>query len=76
MNACFYFSEFSQTVREMGTCLLEKTAMNDDEESGRSMRFTFFQHVEFDFFFFFYIFKRSGIVALIIFHIDTEHFQT
>lgn len=62
MNACFYFSEFSQTVREMGICLLEKTAMNDDEESGRSMRFTFFQHVEFDFFFFFTFSKDQGLL--------------
>ncbi|CAK7336100.1 unnamed protein product [Dovyalis caffra] len=29
-------SEFSESVREMGACLLEKTALNDDdEESGR-----------------------------------------
>ncbi|THU56446.1 hypothetical protein C4D60_Mb11t17330 [Musa balbisiana] len=27
--------EFSEALREMGTCLLEKTALNDDEESGR-----------------------------------------
>ncbi|KAL5717419.1 hypothetical protein ACHQM5_010423 [Ranunculus cassubicifolius] len=27
--------EFSVSLREMGACLLEKTAMNDDEESGR-----------------------------------------
>ncbi|KAE8672989.1 somatic embryoproteinsis receptor kinase 1-like [Hibiscus syriacus] len=30
---CAY--EFSESLREMGTCLLEKTALNDDEESGR-----------------------------------------
>ncbi|KAK6930764.1 hypothetical protein RJ641_002557 [Dillenia turbinata] len=27
--------EFSESLREIGTCLLEKTALNDDEESGR-----------------------------------------
>ncbi|OMO63732.1 hypothetical protein CCACVL1_22322 [Corchorus capsularis] len=27
--------EFSESLREMGTCLLEKTALNEDEESGR-----------------------------------------
>ncbi|KAG0489881.1 hypothetical protein HPP92_006744 [Vanilla planifolia] len=27
--------EFSEALREMGTCLLEKTSLNDDEESGR-----------------------------------------
>ncbi|XP_026663576.2 uncharacterized protein At2g33490-like isoform X2 [Phoenix dactylifera] len=26
--------EFSEALREMGTCLLDKTALNDDEESG------------------------------------------
>ncbi|KAK8492628.1 hypothetical protein V6N11_030850 [Hibiscus sabdariffa] len=30
---CAY--EFSESLREMGTCLLVKTALNDDEESGR-----------------------------------------
>ena len=29
------FSEFSESLREMGACLLEKTALNDDEESGK-----------------------------------------
>ncbi|KAE8716475.1 somatic embryoproteinsis receptor kinase 1-like [Hibiscus syriacus] len=29
---CAY--EFSESLREMGTCLLAKTALNDDEESG------------------------------------------
>ncbi|KAA3482829.1 hydroxyproline-rich glycoprotein [Gossypium australe] len=28
-------SEFSDSLREMGTCLLAKTALNDDEESGK-----------------------------------------
>ncbi|KAA8517320.1 hypothetical protein F0562_017613 [Nyssa sinensis] len=27
--------EFSESLQEMGDCLLEKTALNDDEESGR-----------------------------------------
>ncbi|XP_059450088.1 uncharacterized protein At2g33490 isoform X2 [Corylus avellana] len=27
--------EFSESLREMGTCLLEKTALHEDEESGR-----------------------------------------
>ncbi|KAJ9132861.1 hypothetical protein P3X46_033687 [Hevea brasiliensis] len=27
--------EFSESLREMGSCLLEKTALHDDEESGR-----------------------------------------
>lgn len=32
-----YFSEFSESLRELGACLLEKTALNnDDEESGKS----------------------------------------
>lgn len=26
--------EFAQSLQEMGTCLLEKTSLNDDEESG------------------------------------------
>ncbi|KAK8627285.1 hypothetical protein V6N13_134899 [Hibiscus sabdariffa] len=30
---CAY--EFSESLREMGSCLLAKTALNDDEESGR-----------------------------------------
>jgi hypothetical protein len=29
------FSEYSESLREMGACLLEKTALNDDEESGK-----------------------------------------
>lgn len=33
-NQGHLFSEFSESLREMGECLLEKTAMNDDEESG------------------------------------------
>ncbi|KAL0671127.1 hypothetical protein Bca4012_033831 [Brassica carinata] len=28
-------AEFSESLRELGACLLEKTALNDDEESGR-----------------------------------------
>ncbi|XP_020225912.1 uncharacterized protein At2g33490 isoform X2 [Cajanus cajan] len=27
--------EFAESLQEMGTCLLEKTALNDDEESGK-----------------------------------------
>ncbi|KAL0905153.1 hypothetical protein M5K25_027337 [Dendrobium thyrsiflorum] len=27
--------EFSEALREMGTCLLEKTSLNDDEDSGK-----------------------------------------
>ncbi|KAK7267210.1 hypothetical protein RIF29_19875 [Crotalaria pallida] len=27
--------EFSESLREMGTCLLEKTGLNDDDESGK-----------------------------------------
>ncbi|PKI57857.1 uncharacterized protein At2g33490 [Punica granatum] len=27
--------EFSESLRELGSCLLEKTALNDDEESGK-----------------------------------------
>ncbi|KAL7232839.1 hypothetical protein ACSBR2_010781 [Camellia fascicularis] len=27
--------EFSESLRDMGTCLLEKTALNDDEEGGK-----------------------------------------
>jgi len=26
--------EFAESLQDMGTCLLEKTALNDDEESG------------------------------------------
>ncbi|KAA8548268.1 hypothetical protein F0562_004471 [Nyssa sinensis] len=29
--------EFSESLRDMGTCLLEKTALNNDEESGRAL---------------------------------------
>ncbi|XP_015893971.3 uncharacterized protein At2g33490-like isoform X1 [Ziziphus jujuba] len=29
--------EFSESLREMGACLLEKTALHDDEESGRAL---------------------------------------
>ncbi|KAK8916348.1 hypothetical protein KSP39_PZI022610 [Platanthera zijinensis] len=29
--------EFSEALREMGTCLLEKTSLNEDEESGRTL---------------------------------------
>jgi len=28
-------AEFSESLRELGACLLEKTALNDDEESGK-----------------------------------------
>ncbi|XP_076906701.1 uncharacterized protein At2g33490-like [Bidens hawaiensis] len=27
--------EFSESLREMGDCLLEKTSLNEDEDSGR-----------------------------------------
>ncbi|CAA6660004.1 unnamed protein product [Spirodela intermedia] len=30
--------EFSESLRELGTCLLEKTALNDDEETGEYSR--------------------------------------
>lgn len=33
-NSCTLFSEFSVSLQEMGACLLEKTALNDDEDSG------------------------------------------
>lgn len=36
------FSEFSESLREMGACLLEKTALNDDEESGKLMKFFYY----------------------------------
>ncbi|KAJ8459801.1 hypothetical protein OPV22_032727 [Ensete ventricosum] len=29
--------EFSEALEELGTCLLEKTALNDDEDSGRAL---------------------------------------
>jgi len=29
-------AEFSESLRELGACLLEKTALNDDEESGKN----------------------------------------
>lgn len=29
------FPEFSESLRELGSCLLEKTALNDDEDSGK-----------------------------------------
>jgi len=29
-----YFTEFSEALHEMGTCLVEKTALNEDEENG------------------------------------------
>lgn len=28
-------SEFSESLRELGDCLLEKTSLNDDEDSGK-----------------------------------------
>jgi len=28
-------TEFSEALDEMGTCLLEKTALNEDEDSGK-----------------------------------------
>ena len=31
----FALSEFSESLREMGSCLVEKTALHDDEESGK-----------------------------------------
>ncbi|MCL7035077.1 hypothetical protein MKW94_027078 [Papaver nudicaule] len=31
-------SEFSESLREMGTCLLEQSALNDDEQSGNVLR--------------------------------------
>lgn len=34
-----FISEFSESLREMGACLLEKTALNDDEESGKWTKF-------------------------------------
>lgn len=36
-----HFAEFSEALREMGTCLLEKIAINDDEESGNGSKFCF-----------------------------------
>lgn len=35
LNQFPLLSEFSESLREMGDCLLEKTALNDDEESGK-----------------------------------------
>lgn len=35
INLVFLLSEFSESLQEMGNCLLEKTAMHDDEESGK-----------------------------------------
>lgn len=34
LNEILKFSEFSESLREMGVCLLQKIALNDDEESG------------------------------------------
>lgn len=34
-----FISEFSESLQEMGSCLLKKTALNDDEESGKWMEF-------------------------------------
>jgi hypothetical protein len=34
-----HIPEFSESLQEMGTCLLEKTALNDDEESGEWVNF-------------------------------------
>lgn len=33
--------EFSESLQELGACLLEKTALNDNEESGKSTYFLF-----------------------------------
>lgn len=35
------FVEFSEALRDMGTCLLEQTALNDDEESGECIYISF-----------------------------------
>lgn len=33
-SSFLFVSEFSESLREMGVCLLQKIALNDDEESG------------------------------------------
>ncbi|KAF7839010.1 uncharacterized protein G2W53_007492 [Senna tora] len=44
--------EFSESLRELGSCLLQKTALNDDEESGKlllmlgKMQFKLQKHVD------------------------------
>lgn len=30
-----FFAEFSEALKELGTCLLKKTALDDNEESGK-----------------------------------------
>lgn len=35
LRLSYLISEFSESLRELGDCLLEKTALNDDEESGK-----------------------------------------
>ena len=41
-NNCYVWfyliSEFSESLKELGGCLLEKTALNEDEESGKQMK--------------------------------------
>lgn len=32
--SCLCIPEFAESLQEMGTCLLEKTSLNDDEENG------------------------------------------
>ncbi|RWW73239.1 hypothetical protein BHE74_00018901 [Ensete ventricosum] len=35
----YAISEFSEALEELGTCLLKKTALNDDEDSGEQINF-------------------------------------
>jgi len=38
-------TEFSEALDEMGTCLLEKTALNEDEDSGKYIKLQFSCHM-------------------------------
>jgi len=58
LNMIYYslLTEFSESLRDMGSCLLEKTALNDHgEETGTLLFFYFFFHF------------RTHLITLLIF---------
>lgn len=45
MIVLFLFSEFSESLMEMGNCLLEKTAIHDDGERGERSTGSTYMHI-------------------------------
>ena len=41
----YNLAEFAEALDEMGTCLLEKTALNEDEDSGTYIKLQFSCHM-------------------------------